>query len=571
MPATSKAQQRMFGIARAVQKGDMPASKAKAPARKVAKTVSKKDVNDFASTPSKGLPDRVKKESALAALEEKLGRKLTVPEKHQLAIAYKTVKMPEPMVGVMGGMTTAQAKAIIKRLTGKDYEPRKETLSIVDKDVGRVPEEPADTGYGAPPEELEKVREYVSKLVKEVLEEDDMQEGGLFGGEKYNIWYKVDNEGPLKQGSISASSPAKALQKAISKFHNAFVYKLELAEGLNEAGGSIPAKLLMKADERIRDKLGAMSAQDIEKKWKQYIALVSKVIGNKPVSEYAIQDLEDNNYHTLIKALTQLGNIVEGIEEAEGANSRAAQQAKKLGLTHVGFGHYGKKVGNKTTVTHVSKRGVLVPVKSPQTMKPIPKDVQKKQFPSQKDMGKASQASTIDSDEWFDDVVDFSSGKEGTIAMEDRALDALRKLSKSAPTKATIAKVRDVAKMFQSRPAMLKVSKHADDVLKNKYSKEFRNQFGGGPFKGGFRVSAASAFLSNLRQALFYNESVVREATRVEREAEKGIKEAKQPSIKTMEKWMETGVARATDGCKVEPDGYCPHGKPSWLIAMGLI
>lgn len=25
------------------------------------------------------------------------------------------------------------------------------------------------------------------------------------------------------------------------------------------------------------------------------------------------------------------------------------------------------------------------------------------------------------------------------------------------------------------------------------------------------------------------------------------------------------------EGCEVEPDGYCPHGHPSVLIAMGII
>ena len=45
----------------------------------------------------------------------------------------------------------------------------------------------------------------------------------------------------------------------------------------------------------------------------------------------------------------------------------------------------------------------------------------------------------------------------------------------------------------------------------------------------------------------------------------------KTPSIKTMENWMENGVAKATDGCRVEPDGHCPHGKPSWLLELGLI
>jgi hypothetical protein len=38
-----------------------------------------------------------------------------------------------------------------------------------------------------------------------------------------------------------------------------------------------------------------------------------------------------------------------------------------------------------------------------------------------------------------------------------------------------------------------------------------------------------------------------------------------------MEKWINEGVARATDGCRVEPDGVCPHGKKSWLLELGYI
>ena len=45
----------------------------------------------------------------------------------------------------------------------------------------------------------------------------------------------------------------------------------------------------------------------------------------------------------------------------------------------------------------------------------------------------------------------------------------------------------------------------------------------------------------------------------------------KEPSIKTMWKWTCDGIAKATDGCKVEPDGHCPHGKPSWLIELGYL
>ena len=49
------------------------------------------------------------------------------------------------------------------------------------------------------------------------------------------------------------------------------------------------------------------------------------------------------------------------------------------------------------------------------------------------------------------------------------------------------------------------------------------------------------------------------------------MKTAKSPSLKTMERWVSNGVAKATDGCTVEPDGMCPHGCPSWLLKLGLI
>ena len=45
----------------------------------------------------------------------------------------------------------------------------------------------------------------------------------------------------------------------------------------------------------------------------------------------------------------------------------------------------------------------------------------------------------------------------------------------------------------------------------------------------------------------------------------------KQPSIKTLERYAWDGIAHATDGCKVEPDGSCPHGHVSWLLYLGYI
>jgi hypothetical protein len=43
----------------------------------------------------------------------------------------------------------------------------------------------------------------------------------------------------------------------------------------------------------------------------------------------------------------------------------------------------------------------------------------------------------------------------------------------------------------------------------------------------------------------------------------------KQPSIKTLEKWLCDDVAQATDGCRIELDGCCSHGHVSWLVYLG--
>lgn len=43
------------------------------------------------------------------------------------------------------------------------------------------------------------------------------------------------------------------------------------------------------------------------------------------------------------------------------------------------------------------------------------------------------------------------------------------------------------------------------------------------------------------------------------------------PSLKTMGKWMADGVAKTTNGCRIEPDGTCPHQHQSWLLVLGFI
>lgn len=46
---------------------------------------------------------------------------------------------------------------------------------------------------------------------------------------------------------------------------------------------------------------------------------------------------------------------------------------------------------------------------------------------------------------------------------------------------------------------------------------------------------------------------------------------SKVPSVEQLEEWMAEGGCEATDGCWVEPDGVCEHGKKSWLLVLGMV
>lgn len=64
MPAKSKKQRRMMGMAQAIQQGEMPAAKSPAAAQ-IASSMNPGDLPDFASTPEAGLPERAKPFSRL--------------------------------------------------------------------------------------------------------------------------------------------------------------------------------------------------------------------------------------------------------------------------------------------------------------------------------------------------------------------------------------------------------------------------------------------------------------------------------------------------------------------------
>ena len=73
MPALSKKQQRFFGIVRAIQKGEQAPTTPET--AKAAEDMKKTDVQKFASTKHKGLPEK-----KVTTEELKLNRKISFPE-----------------------------------------------------------------------------------------------------------------------------------------------------------------------------------------------------------------------------------------------------------------------------------------------------------------------------------------------------------------------------------------------------------------------------------------------------------------------------------------------------------
>lgn len=96
MPSKSKAQQRFFAAIYTAQKtGDY--SKLSGQAKKIAKTMSKKDVADFALTKTSKLPDKVKEElEIMEMIDELLNNSNTINESESIMDSqnnfYRTTK-----------------------------------------------------------------------------------------------------------------------------------------------------------------------------------------------------------------------------------------------------------------------------------------------------------------------------------------------------------------------------------------------------------------------------------------------------------------------------------------------
>jgi hypothetical protein len=127
--SVSKQQQKLMGLALSVKKGDTPKSKVSKSVKDMAKKMSKSDLEDFASTKHKGLPNKVEtNEDGKYDLGDAM-------LKH--ATNYYT-KSADKRVPIIGGIGESELEKEITRLVEKHLSPKmtkKDFMNIIENNV----------------------------------------------------------------------------------------------------------------------------------------------------------------------------------------------------------------------------------------------------------------------------------------------------------------------------------------------------------------------------------------------------------------------------------------------------
>jgi len=233
MPAVSKAQQRFFGLVKSMQKGDTPKE---GEAGKVAKTMNKDDVDDFASTKHKGKPEKVKREQRVKHLIKKMVR-----EKYDSGLSdlfYQQNDMEQAAILAKygnEGQKKELKKALEKRLSG-DVEGFKkgirnvQTMSATDSDSINTTTDDTNvtTGkkssnlllpaalVGAGGLGLKAMSDKKKKKEKDMNEEDSTQDKVLDKLDKA-IKFTKENPGKVTAGIAGTALAGLGLSKLMKK------------------------------------------------------------------------------------------------------------------------------------------------------------------------------------------------------------------------------------------------------------------------------------------------------------------------------------------------------------------
>ena len=251
MPASSKSQQRFFGVVKAMQKGDLPKT---GKAGKIAKQMSKKDVDKYASTKHKGKPEKVKKEMKVRNLIKKMVReelaemnevRIPFSSSHikQLKRAFKDMKgtLPDnnPLVQQIVTLLKKTDKKVLKQIASADIK----YLSDKAKDI---------LGEGKLNERLHVVDErYVGKYIIWVLQDGNKIRTAVLGKKGFDNFSSNDPDDLKKLWNLTKKFKGKPIPDIATEGTCGYGENGELGE--EPAGPHLIKKKLKEAKETIFD------------------------------------------------------------------------------------------------------------------------------------------------------------------------------------------------------------------------------------------------------------------------------------------------------------------------------
>ena len=214
MPAASKQQQKFMGIVRAIQKGDVPASKFSKAAQKAAKSMKKGSVKKYAATKHDDLPKKVKEmyESTLnenpaviataarMAIQNKQGKKVSVNTARQSSYASKDPSAHK------------KAKSIFQRIKDKfskkkDDKPKKQSAPTTAADFRRMRKEAVYKFKGMTATNMDELDAMLSRA-------------GVKGKPDFNkMTYTVDSDS-VKLDKIMKKKGGKKIKESVNEANN---------------------------------------------------------------------------------------------------------------------------------------------------------------------------------------------------------------------------------------------------------------------------------------------------------------------------------------------------------------
>ena len=214
MPAASKQQQKFMGIVRAIQKGDVPASKFSKAAQKAAKSMKKGSVKKYAATKHDDLPKKVKEmhesmlnenpaviaTAARMAIQNKQGKKVSVNTARQSSYASKDPSAHK------------KAKSIFQRIKDKfskkkDDKPKKQSAPTTAADFRRMRKEAVYKFKGMTATNMDELDAMLSRA-------------GVKGKPDFNkMTYTVDSDS-VKLDKIMKKKGGKKIKESVNEANN---------------------------------------------------------------------------------------------------------------------------------------------------------------------------------------------------------------------------------------------------------------------------------------------------------------------------------------------------------------